>query len=130
VQATDVGPIAAPASEAELSAVLEEQRKAAEQKLRGVIWTGKARVSMYTCVELGGCNRTASGIWPYEGVVAVDRRVIPLGSTVEIEGLGTFLAADTGGAIYGNRIDVFVHDYNRAIQWGVRYLDAVAYTSR
>jgi 3D (Asp-Asp-Asp) domain-containing protein len=91
------------------------------------IWAGTARVSMYTCVELGGCNRTASGVWPYEGVVAVDPRVIPLGSTVWIDGLGTFLAADTGSAIYGNRIDVFAHDYHRAIQWGVRYVEAVAY---
>jgi 3D (Asp-Asp-Asp) domain-containing protein len=95
--------------------------------LHGVIWAGTARVTMYTCVELGGCNRTASGIWPYEGVVAVDPRVIPLGSMVWLNGLGTFLAADTGSAVYGNRIDVFVHDYPRAIQWGVRYLEAVAY---
>jgi hypothetical protein len=40
---------------------------------------GTARVTMYTCVELGGYKRTASGIWPYEGVVAIDRRVTSLG---------------------------------------------------
>lgn len=93
----------------------------------GVVWSGTARVTMYTCVELGGCNRTASGLWPYEGVVAVDPRLIPLGSVVWIEGLGTFLAADTGSAVRGNRIDVYVYDYPRALQWGVRELPVAAY---
>ena len=97
---------------------------------KNLLWSGTAHVTMYTCVELGGCNRTASGIWPYEGVVAVDPRVIPLGSMVWIEGLGTFLAADTGSAIYGNRIDVYVQDYGRARQWGIRYLPAAAYVNR
>jgi 3D (Asp-Asp-Asp) domain-containing protein len=95
-----------------------------------LLWSGTAHVTMYTCVELGGCNRTASGVWPYEGVVAVDPRLIPLGSMVWIEGLGTFLAADTGSAIYGNRIDVYVQDYGRARQWGIRYLPAAAYVNR
>jgi 3D (Asp-Asp-Asp) domain-containing protein len=92
-----------------------------------VFWAGTARVTMYTCVELGGCNRTASGIWPYEGVVAVDPRIIPLGSMVWIDGLGHFLAADTGSAILGNRIDVYSLSYPRAIQWGVQYRSAAAY---
>ncbi len=61
--------------------------------------------------------------------MAVDPRVIPLGSTVWLEGLGVFLAADTGSAGYGNRIDVFVHDYHRAINWGVQYLNAAAYVT-
>jgi 3D (Asp-Asp-Asp) domain-containing protein len=94
---------------------------------RRTVWSGTARVSMYTCVELGGCGRTASGVWPYEGVVAVDPRIIPLGSMVWLDGLGHFLAADTGSAIRGNRIDVFVTDYSRARSWGVQYLSAEAY---
>ncbi|MEH6848076.1 hypothetical protein CON15_19725 [Bacillus cereus] len=43
-----------------------------------------------------------------ERIIAVDPNVIPLGSTVEIEGYGQFKALDTGGAIKGNRIDVLV----------------------
>lgn len=39
-------------------------------------------------------------------VIAVDPSVIPLGSTVTVEGYGTYIAADTGGAIKGNRIDI------------------------
>ena len=91
------------------------------------VWAGTARATMYTCVELGGCNRTASGVWPYEGVVAVDPRLIPLGTSVWIEGLGTFLAADTGSAIRGAAVDVYVTDYRRAINWGIRHLPVVAF---
>jgi 3D (Asp-Asp-Asp) domain-containing protein len=96
---------------------------------RRFIWQGVARVTMYTCVELGGCNATASGIWPYEGIVAVDPRVIPLGSQVWIDGLGIFLAADTGSLVWGNRLDVYTNDYRRARGWGVQYLSAAAYVA-
>jgi len=34
--------------------------------------------------------------------------------------LGTFIAEDTGGAIKGNRIDIFMQDHNQALQFGVR----------
>lgn len=54
------------------------------------------------------------------GVVAVDPSVIPLGSTVVIEGYGTFSAEDTGGAIVGNKIDIFVGSYSEAMDFGVR----------
>jgi 3D (Asp-Asp-Asp) domain-containing protein len=92
-----------------------------------IYWVGTARVTMYTCVELGGCNYTASGLWPYEGIVAVDPRLIPLGATVWLDGLGIFLAADTGSLVYGNRVDVYVNDYHRAINWGVQERRAAAY---
>ena len=83
-------------------------------------WAGPARVTMYTCVELGGCNATASGRWPQPGMVAVDPAVIPLGSTVWIQGLGTFLAADTGSLVRGAHLDVYGLSYAEAIQWGVQ----------
>ena len=85
-----------------------------------VSWTGAARVTMYTCVELGGCNATASGLWPEVGMVAVDPKVIPLGSTIWIQGLGTFLAADTGSLVRGAHIDVFSTSYFDALEWGVQ----------
>ena len=87
---------------------------------RPVAWGGPARVTMYTCVELGGCNATASGRWPQPGMVAVDPAVIPLGSTVWIQGLGTFLAADTGSLVWGAHLDVYGLSYAEAIQWGVQ----------
>jgi 3D (Asp-Asp-Asp) domain-containing protein len=83
-------------------------------------WTGAARITMYTCVELGGCSATASGAWPEPGMVAVDPSVIPLGSTVWVQGLGTFLATDTGSLVRGAHLDVFTLSYADALAWGVQ----------
>jgi 3D (Asp-Asp-Asp) domain-containing protein len=55
---------------------------------------------------------------PDAKVIAVDPSVIPLGSKVYVEGYGYATAEDTGGAIKGNRIDVFVPEQNDALQWG------------
>lgn len=52
--------------------------------------------------------------------VAVDPRVIPLGTKLYIEGYGLAIAADTGGAIKGNKIDLFFNTYNEACNWGVK----------
>lgn len=66
-------------------------------------------------------NRTASGICPKDGeTIAVDPSVIPLGTTVCINELGTRVAQDTGGAIKGNIVDVFFEDTGKARQWGRR----------
>ncbi|ADU28332.1 G5 and 3D domain-containing protein [Evansella cellulosilytica] len=66
-----------------------------------------------------GCSgNTATGLNlranPDKNVIAVDPNVIPLGSRVEIKGMGTFLAADTGGAINGRIVDIFMPDPNGA----------------
>lgn len=52
--------------------------------------------------------------------IAVDPRVIPLGSTVYVEGYGYAIAEDTGGAIKGNIIDVFFQSKSEALSWGRR----------
>lgn len=61
----------------------------------------------------GSGTITASGTHVREGVIAVDPRVIPLGTTVYVKGdykdLGVCYAEDTGGAIKGNIIDVFMY---------------------
>lgn len=63
---------------------------------------------------------TAMGIPATYGIVAVDPDVIPLGSRVYIPGYGEALAADTGGAIYGYRIDLCMEDYWQAMDFGRR----------
>lgn len=63
---------------------------------------------------------TATGTRCTEGrTIAVDPRVIPLGSKVYIEGFGDFIAEDTGGAIKGNRIDIYLNDHSRCYALGV-----------
>jgi 3D (Asp-Asp-Asp) domain-containing protein len=63
---------------------------------------------------------TATGRKAQYGVIAVDPRVIPLGTLVYVEGYGFAVAADTGGAIKGNRIDVCMHDRKKVYNWGRR----------
>ncbi len=52
--------------------------------------------------------------------IAVDPRVIPLGTKVYVDGYGYALACDTGGAIKGNIIDLFVNSEAEAENWGRR----------
>ena len=61
-----------------------------------------------------GSGRTATGIMGGYGVVAVDPRFIPLGTRLYIEGYGYAVAADTGGAIKGNRIDLGINSKHDA----------------
>lgn len=63
-------------------------------------------------------DRTASGVWPYVGGVAVDPKVIPLGSKLYVEGYGPARAVDTGGDIKGSRIDVFFDTEDECKQYG------------
>jgi 3D (Asp-Asp-Asp) domain-containing protein len=53
-----------------------------------------------------GSGRTSSGLQGGYGVAAVDPKFIPLGTRLYIENYGYAVAADTGGAIKGNRIDL------------------------
>jgi len=73
-----------------------------------------------------GYGRTATGAKAQHGVVAVDPNVIPLGSRLYIEApdgswtYGNAVAADTGGAIKGNKIDLFMNSYAEAKKFGRR----------
>ncbi len=63
---------------------------------------------------------TKSGTMVRPGVVAVDPSVIPLGTEIIIEGLGVFIAEDTGGAIKGNRLDIYFESRKEAFEFGVQ----------
>lgn len=88
---------------------------------------GNYRLSFYCpCATCNGRSdaKTKIGTKMAEGrTIAVDSRVIPLGSRVYIDGYGVFIAEDTGGAIKGNRIDVCVANHSRAYQFGIDYAD-------
>jgi len=76
----------------------------------------------YTAYCAGCSGITATGIDlrsnPNRKVIAVDPRVIPLGSRVYVEGYGEAIAGDTGGAIKGTRIDLFMASQSSALNWG------------
>lgn len=78
------------------------------------------KATAYTPYDPGCTGVTATGMKAGRGVVAVDPKVIPLGSKVYVPGYGVAVAADTGGAIKGNRLDVCVNSVSEAYSWGVR----------
>ncbi len=74
------------------------------------------------CSGCSGISATGINLKANSGmkVIAVDPSVIKLGSKVWVEGYGTAIAGDTGGAIKGNRIDILVQSKSQASNWGVR----------
>jgi 3D (Asp-Asp-Asp) domain-containing protein len=72
-----------------------------------------------------GYGITASGRHVQPGIVSVDPSVIPLGTNLYVEGYGFALAADVGGAIKGNKIDLFHYELEDALRFGRR--DLVVY---
>lgn len=82
----------------------------------------------FTITAYCGCEKccdktdriTATGTHAVEGVtIAVDPTVIPYGSLVDIEGIGTFVAEDCGGAIKGNKIDIYFERHEYALKFGI-----------
>lgn len=72
------------------------------------------------CGQWAG-GKTASGTTPTAGrTIATDPRVIPLGTKVIIDG-HTYVAEDTGGAIKGQRIDIYFNSHSEALAWGVQH---------
>lgn len=62
-----------------------------------------------------------------KGIVAVDPRVIPMGSRLYIEGYGNAIAADQGNAIKGNRIDLCFSTHQQALNWGIKTVKVTLY---
>lgn len=85
----------------------------------------KAVVTAYTKDDPGmdGKGITYIGTKARPGVAAVDPDVIPLGSVLFVPGYGYARAEDTGGAIRGNRIDLYFDDREEAVKWGKKELD-------
>ena len=78
--------------------------------------TMTATAYSWECGNGDGLTAAMTPVRP--GVVAIDPEVIPLGSQVEIVGLGMFSAEDVGGNIRGNRVDIFMPSRGVALQFG------------
>lgn len=88
---------------------------------------GKFKLTAYCpcsiCCGKWSGSPTASGVMPKANhTIAVDTSVIPFGTEVIINGI-TYIAEDTGSAIKGNRIDVYMSDHNEALEFGIQYAE-------
>jgi len=96
----------------------------AAKGIQGTLNLATSALSMVATAYTAGCGgcsgTTASGRPAGHGVVAVDPRVIPLGTRMYIPGYGHAIAGDTGGAIRGNRIDLGFDSTAQAYQFGRR----------
>lgn len=92
-------------------------------------YKGKFVITRYTsderCCGKWADGYTYSGTRARYGVVAVDPRVIPLGSLVRVEGFKgvVFKAEDIGGAIKGNKMDIWHYNYDYCLRWGKQRRD-------
>lgn len=87
-------------------------------------YIGECRITAYCCEPYEhicgtGDGLTATGLPVTPGIAAVDPAVIPLGSTLIIDGQ-QYLAADTGGAVIGQTVDIAVASHQEAIAFGVQ----------
>jgi 3D (Asp-Asp-Asp) domain-containing protein len=83
-----------------------------------VVTSGRSLSVVATGYALGGT--TATGLPVGWGVAAVDPSVIPLGTHMSVPGYGEAVAADTGGAVVGNTIDLWFPSVAQANAWGRR----------
>ncbi len=107
---------------AQYNAAVAEEKKKAEENSKGQL-LGTFKCTYYTGAADEGGNITALGtpVTPWY-TVAVDPRVIPLGSKIRIEGYdGIFYCADTGSAIKGSILDIAVGSKSEASNLGVQY---------
>ena len=90
-----------------------------------LISLGEFRLTAYCpciiCCGKWSGSPTASGVMPVANhTIAVDTNVIPFGTEVVVNG-NAYIAEDTGSAIKGNRIDIYMSDHNEALKFGVQY---------
>jgi len=107
-----------PAAKKESKPAVKEESKPAQTSGR----TLQVQATGYSTQQPGLSTHTYMGIdlRVNPRVIAVDPSVIPLGSMVEVEGMGVYIAGDTGGAINGRIIDIHFKTVAEALQWGRR----------
>ena len=86
----------------------------------GKPYRAKFIVTGYNSHEPGCCNITYTGKKVHRGIIAVDPKYIPFGSRIYVPGYGWGEAWDTGGAIKGHHIDVYLTSRHQANRWGLK----------
>jgi 3D (Asp-Asp-Asp) domain-containing protein len=102
------------------------QVKEGRKRLRMRV-TGYCPCSQCCCDFSDGITANKHRIQPGDVFVAADK-LYPFGTKMEIEGYNSSQAVkvmDRGGAIKGNRLDLFFHTHQQALEWGVQHLDVL-----
>ena len=84
---------------------------------------GQAPALSFVATAYSLHGRTASGRLVSRGVIAADRRVLPIGTRVRLEAgaySGEYIVADTGGKVRGRKIDIWVPNTGEAMRFGRR----------
>jgi len=91
--------------------------------------TGTGKVLTMVATAYDGCYKCNYPYYGYpsyiglplaRGIVAVDPKVIPMGTKLYVEGYGNAIAADQGNAIKGNRIDLYFDTHQQALNYGMK----------
>jgi 3D (Asp-Asp-Asp) domain-containing protein len=83
---------------------------------------GESYVITAYCACVQCCGKTdgitASGVKAVEGVTVATDKSIPFGTKIYIDGVGERIVQDRGGAIKGNRIDLYFESHQEALNFG------------
>ena len=120
-------------SDGKVIRTIEADVKVLDEGIPGIMKTGSVedtegfvkimQASAYHPSDGNGYGITATGTRAGHGTIAVDPRVIPLGTRVFIPNYGHAVAADTGGAIIGDRIDLCMETFEECYNFGRRNVE-------
>ena len=120
-------------SDGQVIRTIEADVKVLDEGIPGIMKTGSVedtegfvkimQASAYHPSDGNGYGITATGTRAGHGTIAVDPRVIPLGTRVFIPHYGHAVAADTGGAIIGDRIDLCMETFEECYNFGRRNVE-------
>ena len=106
--------------------IVQTQYKEIEKKIDWYYFTATGYSSGDAVQGTG--QKTATGKDVFKGIIAVDPKIIPYGTKLEIKNIGYFVAEDSGSKIKGNRVDIYFESKTEAQEFGtqgvwVRFVD-------
>ena len=122
-QPTDAAEDGAEAEKKAEAAPLNESKAAVDKTETGAEAEAVSPAVTFTATAYSLRGRTATGANVQRGIIAADRRVLPLGTLVRLEAgsySGEYIVADTGGAVRGRKIDIWVPATSEAMRFGRR----------
>jgi 3D (Asp-Asp-Asp) domain-containing protein len=108
-----------------LAAIVGSSACAGRARPKPVVPIAPSPVMSFSATAYCKGTVTAAGMAPAEGMVAADPAVLPLGSRIRLTGLtarydGDYVVRDTGAAVRGRRIDLYIRDCREAVKFGRR----------